>query len=746
MYFIITDQQKIALPPFQNSQARIGEGGRGWVYRIGALPALGDGQWVVKIFKDPATEQTLAKLNAMINCPPARLYQTIAGVRYTLFTWVRYLLVDDSERVVGYVMPELDKNTLSLAPFIYPYEAKKLTDYQKSLNYRVQLCANICALMADLHAQHHAFIDFKETNIRLLPEPNSSEYGGFIVSFIDCDDYLIRSRTGQIFPCQVLSPEISSPEFQQHKDPTKLDEYHDRFALAIQLFKILNYGVHPFSFLAISDRIAKLDDDDYHINHFIKLGLYPYAKNPIKNKNINLTQPPTADNIDITTEIAPTRLSIHWAWDDATRTLFDKAFLSKNPSDRPTAKAWEQHFRQLLNTKQFVACEHFPDDVRHIHFANKPCAECFRLTGVMPTVDNVNNVENIEHVENVEQKPNNIQQDFAKKYAQKSTVKNLDNLENINIKPNASKSTQSKKSSFFPLILISIVVISFAIITTNKHNNAKKNIIQNNILVKNNLGSIKANLPKASQQLSQQIHQIEQNSTAFQRLNQSNGKMLYQNSLNLPPEFFDNVLKVAKQGENDLQELQSLANHHDVEAVKEFGLHAFRKADFGYFNKLPVNSNLASSLNDLAKYYYWQKNDAISALYLQAQAVKNQPTHNEYASNLAFYLTKNHFPFSEDFSLYALQTPRDKQKPINTYTLEMIGANAILNDEQNQAQGSLLAQYYLSDDKAKRCENMRRYPKNYPELVPIAKQVFEIIQADKANNPSIPKSCLAPFK
>ena len=76
----------------------------------------------------------------------------------------------------------------------------------------------------------------------------------------------------------------------------------------------------------------------------------------------------------------------------------------------------------------------------------------------------------------------------------------------------------------------------------------------------------------------------------------------------------------------------------------------------------------------------------------------------------------------------------------------MTGANAILNDEQNQAQGSLLAQYYLSDDKAKHCENMRRYPKNYPELVSIAKQVFEIIQADKANNPSIPKSCLAPFK
>ena len=38
------------------------------------------------------------------------------------------------------------------------------------------------------------------------------------------------------------------------------------------------------------------------------------------------------------------------------------------------------------------------------------------------------------------------------------------------------------------------------------------------------------------------------------------------------------------------------------------------------------------------------------------------------------------------------------------------------------AVGSLLAQFYTTDDQQKRCQNMLNYPQTYPELVPIAEK------------------------
>ncbi|MFO1382901.1 MAG: hypothetical protein U1E92_05190 [Moraxella osloensis] len=51
---------------------------------------------------------------------------------------------------------------------------------------------------------------------------------------------------------------MTSPEYHEHKDIGLLDEKHDRFVLAIELFKILNNGIHPFYFIPVSDRLKML--------------------------------------------------------------------------------------------------------------------------------------------------------------------------------------------------------------------------------------------------------------------------------------------------------------------------------------------------------------------------------------------------------------------------------------------------------------------------------------------------------
>lgn len=67
-------------------------------------------------------------------------------------------------------------------------------------------------------------------------------------------------------------------------------------------------------------------------------------------------------------------------WDDQTRALFDKAFLSTHATDRPSAAEWENHLRGLVQHRQFKVCENYPNDASHIHFVGKPCHRCLFLT------------------------------------------------------------------------------------------------------------------------------------------------------------------------------------------------------------------------------------------------------------------------------------------------------------------------------------------------------------------------------
>lgn len=808
MPYLIANNQRITIDlPISHE---IGSGGMGIVYRLGNL--LGTGNLVAKIFKNPTDPKnpSLAKLQAMMARPPEHIYEVINGVGYTQFAWVRHLIVGEHDELIGYAMPELDfDRSISLNPFMYPREAAKLTAYQQSLNYRVQLCANISALMADLHSHGHAFIDFKEANMRLMPEPSTGmddDYKGFIVGFIDCDSYRITASDGSVYPSPVISPEMTSPEYHEHKDIGLLDEKHDRFVLAIELFKILNNGIHPFYFIPVSDRLKNAAHRN--TDQFIKERLYAYGLQP---------QP----------EIAPLKNSIHVCWDDQTRAMFDKAFLSTNPTDRPSAAEWENHLRGLVQHRQFKVCENYPNDASHIHFVGKPCHRCLFLTvpnnplttpvpaisaaattSVWQTTPNRASVastaanppnhrpsaaltglmddETLANNRRLEQSLNTQANSHRGTPIQPINVVNAvddatqttathsmampDTMADTMTAPTSPPHTTAtgevsvKKPSkgwLIAMIAALVAIGGYGVsrlksastpttsqsATNNQSNNAQAASTDDNPQKKpksqNSYSTIIKSLPTAKATMTQAL---KAHNGFFSSSSQASVAKLYQDTLGISPEFFDNVVKVGEFAEPSLKQLQELGYSQDINATKQYSLEAFRNADMGYFKQQPTNKTLAKQLNEAAKSYYWRKKDPKAAVYLQAQAVKYNPNQGEYAANFAYYLFKNNYPYSKSFLLYALQTPRDSSKYPNTYMIELAAAMALQASDDKGAVGSLLAQFYTTDDQQKRCQNMLNYPQTYPELVPIAEKVLAIIDQQNSSgaNP-VPAECLPPY-
>ncbi len=680
--------------------------------------------------------------------------------------------------------------------------------------------------MADLHGHGHAFIDFKEANMRLMPEPSTGmedDYKGFIVGFIDCDSYRITASNGSVYPSPVISPEMTSPEYHEHKDIGLLDEKHDRFVLAIELFKILNNGIHPFYFIPVSDRLKNAAHRN--TDQFIKERLYAYGLQP---------QP----------EIAPLKNSIHMCWDDQTRAMFDKAFLSTHPTDRPSAAEWENHLRGLVQHRQFKVCENYPNDASHIHFVGKPCHRCLFLTvpnnplttpvtpasaisaaattsvwQTTPTRSSVASTaanhpseqpsaalsglmddETLATNRRLEQSLNTQANSHTSIPSQPINVVNAgdaiddgtqtpathsiaitdtmtdaitapahhtDTTEATPTSPSHTTATREisvKKPSkgwLIAMIAALVAIGGYGVsrlksastpttsqsATTNQSDNAKAASTDDNPQKKpksqNSYSTIIKSLPTAKTTMTQAL---KAQNGFFSSSSQTSVAKLYQDTLGISPEFFDEVVKVGEFAEPSLKQLQELGYSQDINATKQYSLDAFRNADMDYFKQQPMNKTLAKQLNEAAKSYYWRKKDPKAAVYLQAQAVKYNPNQGEYAANFAYYLFKNNYPYSKSFLLYALQTPRDSSKYPNTYMIELAAAMALQAGDDKGAVGSLLAQFYTTDDQQKRCQNMLNYPQTYPELVPIAEKVLAIIDQQNSSgaNP-VPAECLPPY-
>jgi len=227
---------------------------------------------------------------------------------------------------------------------------------EAALSYKVEIAKYLSSAIYDLHQHGHLFIDFKPQNIRIFKKTHA-------VTLIDCDGYTIKSASGEIFPAELLSTDYISPEaYRGQKHASDLDEYQDRYALAVIIFQLLNRGIHPFQGIVTSNVNASTNDEK------AAEGLYPHG-------------------LTSNYRIKPRPQSIHHLIDVNTRKLFDKAFTAVIPSFRPSAQDWTNHFGSLLDGRNLSRCQQFPTNIQHMRFKDLPCPACYlnNLAGFVPT-------------------------------------------------------------------------------------------------------------------------------------------------------------------------------------------------------------------------------------------------------------------------------------------------------------------------------------------------------------------------
>ena len=177
----------------------------------------------------------------MMARPPEHIYPWINGWGIpSLLGWDIWL----SASMMSWLAMPCQSWTLMVViaqSFYVPPRTAKLTAYPWQVSIIACGCVPILwPMMADLHGHGHAFIDLKKPICALMQSQARAwmMIKAFIVGFIDCDiSYRITASDGSVY-LVCYHPEMTSPEYHEHKDIGLLDEKHDRFVLAIELFKI----------------------------------------------------------------------------------------------------------------------------------------------------------------------------------------------------------------------------------------------------------------------------------------------------------------------------------------------------------------------------------------------------------------------------------------------------------------------------------------------------------------------------
>jgi hypothetical protein len=319
-------------------------GGAGSIHRIAGSPDL-----VAKIYHSQVDHTIYErKVEAMIKLVPDLPDISEGGVREVQIAWPRFLLRNERRRFVGYAMPVIDFATSVEIECVLQERQARAQQLPTGLGAKVTIAANLASVIAELHHMGHYVVDLKPVNLRFYRQ-------SMHIAMLDCDGFSIKGD-GERFSAPQYTPEYLAPEFHQPElsggsDLTSNEESQDRFALAVIVFQLLNFGIHPFTGRPTSDRTPT--DIPGRIAH----RCYAYG-------------------LRANREMAPNLASGHAAMPLELRNLFDRAFSATGMS-RPSADDWVSRLRAYgrRSTGLLVACR---ANARHQHFAGLPCAACTR--------------------------------------------------------------------------------------------------------------------------------------------------------------------------------------------------------------------------------------------------------------------------------------------------------------------------------------------------------------------------------
>lgn len=317
----------------------IKSGGAGSVYLLREDPAS-----VAKIYHadvdHPLYERKIA---AMLGLTP-ELPKLSDGARsYVQIAWPSAPLRDGGGRFLGFLMPALDVAATSELELILMERQARAAGLPTALGPRVTLAANLSAVIAELHRQHHYVVDLKPVNLRFYRQ-------SLYMAMLDCDGFSIQGK-GERFHAPQFTIDYLAPEFQKHGIGRTSEEPQDRFALAVIVFQLLNFGIHPYSGRPGSERVPT-DIPGRIAGHWYSYGLQ-------RNSGI-----------------APNPGSGHEAMPRELRAMFDRAF-GRHAALRPSAAEWSALLRDYATRSQqrLVVCDKRD---AHQHFAGHACAACAR--------------------------------------------------------------------------------------------------------------------------------------------------------------------------------------------------------------------------------------------------------------------------------------------------------------------------------------------------------------------------------
>jgi eukaryotic-like serine/threonine-protein kinase len=326
-------QQAITLGPLLKS------GGAGSVFQIREAATK-----VVKIYhQDQPLAMYEKKVKAMLTLSPNLADITHANERYVQIAWPENTVRDKRGQFLGFVMPSLDIKATSELEYILQERQARAEGLPTGLGPKITLAANLSAVIAELHKQGHYVVDMKPVNLRFYRH-------SLYMAMLDCDGFSIRGENER-FEAPQFTPDYLAPEFHLSGISADGEEQQDRFALAVVIFQLLNFGIHPFSGRPSSDRVPT------DIPGRIQARAYAYGLRANKS-------------------ISPSVVSGHEVVAADLRHLFDRAFESKG-NTRPSAAEWAESLKKYAqkSTGNLLVCQ---KNTEHQHFLSLACGACAR--------------------------------------------------------------------------------------------------------------------------------------------------------------------------------------------------------------------------------------------------------------------------------------------------------------------------------------------------------------------------------
>jgi eukaryotic-like serine/threonine-protein kinase len=319
--------------------ALIKSGGAGSVFRLRA-----DRDCVAKIYHPDVDHAVYArKLEAMLRLSPQLPRIDEAGHRYVQIAWPQSLLRDGRGRLLGFLMPALDIAATAELELVMQERQARAQGLPTGLGPKVTLAANLAGVIAELHRQGHRVVDMKPVNLRFYRQ-------SLYMAMLDCDGFSIQGE-GERFPAPQYTGDYLAPELQPCGVTVAGEEAQDRFALAVIVFQLLNFGIHPFT--------GRPADEDVptDIPSRIAARLHAYGSRP-------------------NPRLAPSLSSGHAHLPADLRRMFEAAF-EASPAQRPTPANWADVLRGYAqrSRSRLLTCTRDRD---HQHFAGQACAACAR--------------------------------------------------------------------------------------------------------------------------------------------------------------------------------------------------------------------------------------------------------------------------------------------------------------------------------------------------------------------------------